>query len=308
MKNLKIKFKIYPVKLNFYFTGIIFLIIIFFSILRLAENSQAAVDLPWSTTFDCNEWQEDFILPEHQYTGNWPPADCPDITIGLWGVPNQTQITTPANFANGSGNRGMRFWKGDGSNIDSSIARIYFSTGQTEFWVRWYMRYEAGFAWNPYIYDKLIYLYYADTGMGGISATSINSINIWNNAPSTTYNGSEGFYESWGGNSAVSDGSWHCIEAHFKMDTDGTDGEGNLWIDGSSILSATNINWSNGDATFRSAGWGSFMFDHNQSTVANGESSYVDWDDMAISNTGYIGPIEPSDTTPPSAPSGLSVS
>ena len=196
----------------------------------------AGVNLPWESTFNCNEWQE-------TEGSDWPPR-CDELQIGLWGDFFETQITTSANYSGGGGGRGLRFWKySSDKNDQSGIARIYFSSNQKEFWLRWYVRFESGFAWyNRLNYDKIIYLYYGtNTGLGGFEFKGNNTMTFWRSGiiyPST--NG--GWTDQMGG--STSDGSWHYHEIHIKMDTDGTNGIGEYWLDGVQKISVNNINWS----------------------------------------------------------------
>lgn len=69
-----------------------------------------------------------------------------------------TQVTAAANNLDGDGGMGARFWVGDGTNINSPQVRFHFPTQQPELWVRWYMRYQAGFAWSNLNYDKIFYM------------------------------------------------------------------------------------------------------------------------------------------------------
>lgn len=264
-------------------------------IIFLPMTTFAGVDLPWETSFDCPEWVEGSL-------NDWYSIGCPGIEIGKSGEFIGTQITTDANdTANSQTSRGMRFWKKSGTNQDSTIARINFNTYQKEFWVRWYMRYEAGFSWSSLNYDKLIYLYTSPgsggTASGGVAVSSMSEISLWSNLPSASWKGNVGFQDIWGGGTTTSDGSWHYVEAYFKMDTDGTDGQGKLWVDGILLVSEDTISWSGGNSTIQSQGWTGFMFDHNQGYPGN-PLMYVDWDDMAIRNDGYIGPVGGSGATP----------
>jgi len=264
------------------------------AMLLSASFASAGVDLPYSTSFDCDEWVE-------TEAGDWPP-NCDGVEAGLFAEFFGTSITSDANNdSNVSGTKGMRFLKGDGANDDSTIARIVFNEDQKEFWVRWYVKYETGFAWASYTYDKLIFFYLDSTGIGGISASSITALNLWSSFPSTSWNADIGFQDIWGGGTAISDGSWHFIEVHVKMDTDGTDGVGQVWIDGVLKIDEDDISWSTDQASVRANGFDGFMFDHNQSAPGNsggiGTPAYIDYDDIAISLTGYIGPVVGAITT-----------
>ena len=126
------------------------LLIIFYSFtFFIPAIIYAGIDLPWSTSFDC----EEYVETHNNFTPN-----CPGIEVGLWGDIVGTAITTLANNPLGSG-RGIKFLKGDGTNNSSLAARISFNDYQKEIWIRWYIKYEEGFAWSSLLYDKLIYLY-----------------------------------------------------------------------------------------------------------------------------------------------------
>ncbi|HDH53105.1 MAG TPA: hypothetical protein ENH24_01305, partial [Nitrospirae bacterium] len=120
------------------------------SVFVYANISIAAVDLPWSTTYDCPAIQ--------QGDENWvsrSPIACDGIVgYGNWTSDNGDstyeveQITADANNPGGEGGKGQRHWEGDGTNNLSGGTKIEFTSSQPELWVRWYMRYEQGFKWN----------------------------------------------------------------------------------------------------------------------------------------------------------------
>jgi hypothetical protein len=74
-----------------------------------------------------------------------------------------------------------------------------------------------------------------------------------------------------------------------------------MWVDEQLILNHTNCDFDTRGT------WEGFNIGSNQKYPDNGECETVEFDDLVVNNTGYIGPIESSDTTPPSAPSGLGV-
>lgn len=127
------------------------MVIFFFCLLILIypHKSIAGVDLPWSTTFDCSEW--------HKYSDS---LSCDGLEkFGAWHCKGKyEEITVAANFPAGGGGKGQRHWEGDGSNIGSGGLAITFNSLQSELWIRWYMRYEAGFKWNRLEYDKILYI------------------------------------------------------------------------------------------------------------------------------------------------------
>ena len=105
-----------------------------------ASTLNAAVDLPWSTTYDCLEWDQSQGSPS-----------CDGLALGGgWTCEGLgEQITSDANYPNGAGGKGQRHWKGDGiDNVTSGGLSLAFQTPQKELWIRWYMRYEEGFKWS----------------------------------------------------------------------------------------------------------------------------------------------------------------
>jgi hypothetical protein len=275
-----------------------FLFYLLFSIsLIYTETSSAGISLPWSTTFNCNEWEYgdslncDGIQPYGSWTCNGTPE----------------QITSSANYSGGGGGRGQRHWKGDGSNENSGGLAVTFNSAQSEFWIRWYMRYQSGFSWSYLNYDKILYIH-----TGATSTDAIVEFAYGNSFSVYAQNGNGHNYMDTGWNTimggSTSDGKWHCYEIHLKMDTNGSNGVAELWVDGNKSGSKSNIDFGTNN------GWEWFLIGSNQSSPNNGGCRYVDFDDIAISNTGYIGPItggdgggddEEEENSPPSAPQGL---
>jgi len=263
------------------------LTIFFFLILGflgMTKDSQAAVNLPWSTTFNCADW--------NQYSD---PLTCDGLSkSGSWTCSPQgyyEQITSAANYPNGDGGKGQRHWIGDGTSNNSGGLQISFASAQPELWIRWYFRYQSGFKWSSLKHHKLIYIrtavgtsvipeWYGSDGyriyaVGGGGGYVCSSGCGWN----TIYPG------------GVSDGSWHYLEVHLKMDTNGSNGVGQVWLDGVLKYTITNANFST------QPGWTWFNWPENAADPANGGCYYEDVDDIAISNTGYIGPVVPSPVT-----------
>lgn len=260
------------------------------SLFLLPGSALAAINLPWSTTYNCPE------SDQFGWFGSIPLV-CDGISrAGGWTTNGLgEQITSPANYPGGGG-RGQRHWKGDGSNSNSGGTSVSFVTVQPELWIRWHMRYETGFKWNPLTYDKILYIH-----------TATQSVDVI-----VEFSGSDGFdlYAQGGSGhlscancgwntimgGSTSNGQWSCYEVHIKMDTNGSNGIGEYWLNGVK-------KYSNSSANFGTKpGWGSILIGSNQYAPNNGRSMYVDFDDIAISNTGRIGC---SGTTPPAAPQNL---
>lgn len=251
------------------------------ALLMYPYSALAGIDLPWSTTFDCADW--------NQYSD---PLNCDGISKnGAWTVSPEgyyEQISVNANHPNGNGGKGARHWIGDGTNNNSGSIRIYFNTPQTKVWVRWYQRWEKGFN-NSSTMTKELYFYTDVPGqvvheMKGAAGTVFVANSIGH------YFDTTGGFNYWypGG---ISDGSWVCFEV--SIDIPGQSYK--YWVNGQLLLDE----FMDYQAVTQLK---SMIFQVNSKTVANGRSMYVDYDDIAISNTGYIGPLAGGalDTSPPS--------
>jgi hypothetical protein len=277
-----------------------FLALIQFALLLLPIISYAAtvtpMTLPWSSSFGSTA-----------KTFSYDGLDT-NIVDNLTVIENQSlsgYLSAMANHPGGSGTMGYQCMISDGDNADSSESLgAYFATPQKELWFRFYVKYPLGFHWGAYDYHKWVYL--AD-------AASINSVvfqpvnqdqmRIISMNSNISYYGSGGWKTFWAGGGTDSDGSWHCVEFHVKMDTNSANGIAEYWVDTVKKLSVTNANFSAGSSTARQ-GWTMWRFNTNQSSPSNaggiGNPSYVAYDDVAISNTGYIGPLGGGgDATPP---------
>lgn len=218
----------------------------------------------------------------------------------------KSQITSDANNSSGVGGKGLRDYLGNGRNVGSGNLGVQFNSPQKEVWIRWYIRYPSGFKYNSQSWDKMLYW-----RIGSFTANTVVDL-AWGN--SLRFNCDTNVYSTAGvygwdnlmvngpliNGHRTGDGQWHCFEVHVKMDTTNTpgyDGVGQIWVDGVLRLSVTNANFSKGDATARQ-GWTSVQIKSNQAYPNNDLlGSYVDIDDVAISNTGYIGPVVQSSTT-----------
>lgn len=299
------------------------IIVIFMSfiLMSLSFSTNALAEIyfdsngKWHTTFDCSEWDQ----------GSGEPLYCDGlIKGGDWYADDKgSQITSVANNPAGAGGKGARFWKGSGyDNNTSTSFTVIFPSRVKEIWVRWYERYEEGFEWAGGRIDvKSLYFRTAehrDRGAGspymGFYGTS--GYRIYNNGSTgsfpVTYSGGWGDLYPTG----VADGSWHCFEIYMKMDTDGTDGIGRIWINGELVAEDNSVNWSDNDADARK-GFAWFDFLSNQKDPELDRPYYVDVDDMVIYNktppntdndgNPFVGPINwdssSSSSLPP--PTGL---
>jgi len=264
-----------------------FLLLMFCCLILICPHKVlAAVSIPWSITFDCDEWLHD---------GRGGPK-CDSLVIAS-DSRTGTRITTAANYPGGGGGRGLRQYLGDGTNQQTSGLYVTFPS-QSSIWIRWYMRYEEGFAWtgNWPGYDKWLYIRNS-AGKNVVPEWDGDEINIWAVASGNHKNDNTDWRTVMGG--LTGDGEWHCYEVHLTAATSST-GIGYMWIDGVQYLFWTNINYGT------STGWTQLVIGSNCKTPSNGSPpGYVDFDDIAISNTEYIGPIAVDPA--PSPPTGLTI-
>lgn len=283
-------------------------------VLLFSPGYSHAIGLPWSTTFKYGPCSQ---------RGGGGQTDCASVTndgiYWSWGASglsgNYTQVATGANNPSGGGGNGFRAWVGDGVNAVTGQARIDFPSAQKEIWARWYERWESGTKWGPLNYSKSLYFYSGGTSAPYTGFVYDNQYRIYNQGSVGNYpQGTGGWATVYPG--GVSDGTWHCYEVHMKMDTNSSDGIGQIWVDGKLVSSLTNVNWSNGNSSSRN-GWTWLEFKSNQSSLSTGKIAYVDFDDMAIYNSTppnrdaqgnpFIGPLgsvaAPSDSTAPTVTS-----
>lgn len=112
--------------------------------------------------------------------------------------------------------------------------------------------------------------------------------------------------------SEFSDGNWHSHEVRIKLNSPGNyDGIIQYWFDGVLIKNYTDINFGFDDAHPLKihkfgVGLGNTCWGAGEPWLQT-EWSAVAFDDVVVS-TNYIGPVEtPPDTTPPAAPTGVTI-
>jgi hypothetical protein len=264
-----------------YFTAFLILIALFGS----PRNGRADVAIPWSTSFSCPDWKQGESL------------NCDGIVnYGDWQCSGSGEAVSTINPAGnspaGGGGSGWRTAVGDGVNNSAASFSVTFTALQPELWIRFYIRFPQGFRWSSLDYHKLLYLYTDRETSAGTQAIpefgdGADDLRIYAQSAGGTYGceGSCGWNSMMGG--PAGDGKWHFIEFHVKMDTNGSDGVAQAWIDGVERFAITNANFSNGTRR----GWQWFQINANQKSPDNGGCVFVDYDDVAVSNTGYIGPV-----------------
>jgi hypothetical protein len=109
--------------------------------------------------------------------------------------------------------------------------------------------------------------------------------------------GSPGWVSTMG--SPLADGRWHSYEFHAKTSSPTV---AESWIDGRLSHRHANVNFGGVPVSY-------FIVGSNQCCVSVQPDMYTDYDDFAISFTGYIGPVGGAAPQPtgPAAPANLRI-
>jgi hypothetical protein len=243
----------------------------------------------WTTSFKCGaEWDQTKGLTENVVCD----ADDHIAGFGGWatGSGKVDEITADANFPGGEAETmGFRHWRGGanktnkmGRNSNGGGIRIEIPSKPREVWIRYYSRFEKGFCWQYINYTKELYVNVGLTGDNLVFTTAFSGDNNFGAGvvypTGISHAGGPGWRSLMGGK--CSDGSWHFFEVHVDVNT----GTIETWADGKLTRKQTKLRL--GDAGI---GW--FLVGSNQCCVAEQPDMYTDYDDFAISTTGYIGPI-----------------
>lgn len=271
-------------------------VVFLFVLFLIPHYGYAAIgSLPWSTTFNCPEWD--------QGTDGWNTINCDGLTsaVGDWyAAGHGEQITSPANNPNGGGGRGQRHWMGAGGTgtAPGSGEIAYQFPSATNLYMRFYFRLQSGMPIDQVHYWKLIYAYggsesfYLDTEANGLS------ISLYDR--STRHTGGYGLDDVYG--STTSDGSWHAMEVHFDLQN----GIFEYWFYPNGQDNAT-PRYRSTSVNYRMSSLNLFKFPENhKASSLPSAAMYADFDDIAMSTTGRIGPLGSSGggssgggTTPP---------
>ncbi len=239
-------------------------------------------DLVFETTFDCLDWDQSMGSGDSEVCG----TDDGIAGHGGWTTSNGSndQITADANYSGGAGGKGFRHFRGDGTNNNGGGLRISLPAPVTEMWVRVYMKYSAGFSWTfaPESHPHYTKDFYWNVNGGGNVLIFGYQGGGWGLNNNGNHPSSLDWFASQG-DSYTGDGQFHSYEYHVKQD--GPDGVIEVWVDGIQYLDKTGVDL--GDVP-----WSYFGLGENQSEVigAGATDYYTDYDDLAISTTGRIGP------------------
>ncbi len=258
-------------------------------------TATAGIDLPWSTTFNCPDWTQGgsfscdgiYIQKPEAYNSccNAYLSNNTDFCSNHPGAGTLPSVLdASANNPIGGGGKAYRVSVGDGVNNNGANPYVMLNTPQGEMWIRWYMKYPAGFAWTYLNYHKLLYFWQAGIQNTAIVQMLDTSISLYDQVHWIWEYPTANFGFSGIMNGPTGDGKWHAYEVHVKKDTNGANGVYQVWVDGTLRNSHSDVNWSGLDFT-------AVFFNVNQAYPNNGGCVYIDYDDITISNTGYIGPI-----------------
>jgi hypothetical protein len=259
------------------FSTLVWRILMTCSIIAGGSCFAAAVNLPWSTTFNCDDW-----------TQSQGTLTCDGmITHGIWYCTDSENrgetINSSANYSGGGGGKGQIHYLGPALDENSGGLKIILDTPVSEFWFRAYVKYDPTITWSSYNYQKMFYITGAGApipggyiipelfGGGGGHPDQFNmalaSGNNWSGI-------------GWGWTSKFSDGNWHCVEFHIKANTKSSPYNGvvQVWIDDTLIINLSNRNLGSNNGQWTTFFWGS-----NVSGMSGSTCKAVYYDDIAIS-------------------------
>ena len=168
-------------------------------------------------------------------------------------------------------------------DAESSVT-LDFPTSDTEneiwweTWVRWDSNFRTDFGYGLTPDHKTIFVF-PETGAAGlrreIKVGTQNDSTIYNQISSSTYREAwrvppEGSFSPWpnafdagsvNAKDDLYDFAWHHIRVHMVMDTDGTDGVWEVWLDGT-LVAQEEAGDLRGSAQ-GNTGWGSIKFPNN---------------------------------------------
>jgi hypothetical protein len=287
-------------------------IIFYFLLLFGRINLLADVTPPWSTTLNCPDY---VAYADGQLQGD-PPCDGL-VAGGGWactdanGNKHYEEITVDANYSGGAGGKGIRHWQGhtcewniahgvkrcaDGPTNNSGPLSIRFTTPQPEFWIKFYIRWQSGWQWTGLRQQKTLFTFLNGTQTSSplfnlpYGDDGAQYMLIQNHGKQVRLSTGCGWKTMYGGG-LTSDGSWHCVELHFKIESavGVADGVFEYWLDGVRKMSYRDIRVRK-DAS--NTGWSWMALGGNAAMLTMPAGCYaVDYDDIAISTTGYIGPL-----------------
>jgi hypothetical protein len=232
--------------------------------------------LPWFNNLDCAPWTYNGTSETITITA------CSEFHMADDGFHCGTEtsqiVAAASNTNNFTGGVGIRQWVGTGADATDGFT-VILPYDLPSINIRWYERYQSGFAWNTVNHHKDLYIWniYNETLIPTPFHDKPNAI-----AYQVAKSGSVPLWNLAGPMPNVfdpGDGLWHYYELHATQS-----GIVQMYVDGTLI---TNGTFSPPfTAGFRYVQFGSNVLDANNSPCAA-----IDYDDLAISEGTYIGPV-----------------
>jgi len=276
------------------FQIVFFTALIFCFLITSPNIGLAGVDLPWSTTFNCMDGDPHWCQAIGLNAGD---VNCDNMEGALQSTieGKETCIESGANNKYGDGGYGMRNWYESGKNHNTGTMLINLNSVQTELWVRWYIKYQNGFKWSTLQQHKLLYFDMGENDQFQPDLAGFDKFGFsiyfdpWDYRSSTDW-GWDKMMEKGGDDNQghkTSDGEFHCLEVHTKCESGPSAGDGiaQFWYEGTLVIDRNDVNWG------WPCGWHRIQIPANADAPDVDTAMYVDIDDISISNTGYIGPI-----------------
>ena len=238
----------------------------------------------FQTTFDIPAAIQPFPVADHSDAGLPPDGDGINWQGDWFAQPGnvQDEISAAANMSAGGGGKGFRHAVGDGASNNGGGIVISWSAA-SEIWLRYYIRFPLGFAWGGETNMKTIYFLPPGVFYFGLHDGAIGG---YIQEDGRVHKSTVTWADMQGG--STGDGLWHCLEVHAKMNSLAalSDGVFEFWLDGTKIYSHSAVKFESADGQQFS----STRFGENAHDPGNGGVVFVDFDDIAVSATGYIGP------------------
>ncbi len=211
----------------------------------------------------------------------------------LWHPTGDSRIWTPANNPAGGGGKGFRTYRGNGGtgqNDGSHSFKITLPQLYSELWFRFYIRFENGFTWGPNGVAAPGYSKECRAAGANGFVYGIQGAGSWGVfTPPDHHIGNRSWEQTMGG--LKGDGLWHCHEWHIK---NGAAGIVEIWIDDVQVYSYSGNVPATDVEEVLCADNQNAVGDANGLSVDNGGTPtdwYTDYDDIAISDSGRIGPL-----------------
>ena len=226
----------------------------------------AQVTLPYSQSFTgCSQ---DTDYPADGWACGTNNTAYSSVNRGACTGNGYQQVSAAANDPGGAGGRGWRRWICSGNPAPTTGSLSIGFAAQRELWIRFNVRRQPGMAWGPLTQEKLFFLRFPagqSTGQSvgvlegwdsclmwathgwGADQTKGGNNNVWCNNPGAGWDTmhAKGPTDPATGHK-ISDGSWHSMELHVKMESAAGlfDGEFDMWIDGVRVGHNTAVNYS----------------------------------------------------------------